>query len=108
MRFEGSEVEPDVMVRQPHTDAEALWDNAPIPILVVEILSPGTRRRDQEQKRALYTDAGVAEYWMVDAERRTITAVRPVQDDVVASEDLEWKPAGASVPLVVEVGRVFP
>ena len=107
MRFEGSEVEPDLMVRQPHANADASWDDAPIPILVVEILSPGTRRRDQAQKRSLYMDAGVAEYWMVDAERRTITAVRPGRDDVVAGAELVWSPAGVSAPLTLEVARVF-
>ena len=107
MRFEGSEVEPDLMVRQLHTNADASWDDAPVPLLVVEILSPSTRRRDQVQKRSLYMDAGVAEYWMVDAERRTITAVRPGEDDVVAREELVWSPAGVSAPFALEVARVF-
>ena len=107
MRFEGSEVEPDLMVRAPHTKADASWDDAPVPILIVEILSPSTRRRDQVQKRGLYMDAGVAEYWMGDGERRTITAVRPGQGDVVAREVLVWSPPGVSVSLTLEVARVF-
>lgn len=37
-----------------------------VPALVVEILSPGTRRIDQRIKRGLYDRAGVREYWMVD------------------------------------------
>jgi Uma2 family endonuclease len=107
MRFEGSEVEPDLMVRQPNPSAEPTWDNAPVPILVVEILSPSTRRRDQVQKRSLYMDAGVAEYWMIDDERRTITSVRQGQDDVIAREQLVWNPAGVSAPFILEVARVF-
>ena len=107
MRFEGSEVEPDLMVRRPHTHAVASWDDAPVPILVVEILSPSTRRRDQVEKRSLYMDAGVAEYWMVDAERRTITAVRLGHDDVVESEALVWRPARVTAALTVALGRVF-
>jgi Uma2 family endonuclease len=37
------------------------------PDLVVEILSPGTARRDLGIKRDKYRDTGVPEYWIVDA-----------------------------------------
>ena len=107
LRFEGSEVEPDLMVRQPQPHEDATWDEAPIPILVVEILSRSTRRRDQVQKRSLYMDAAVAEYWMIDPERRTITAVRWGREDAVAREDMSWFPAGASAPLTFGLVRVF-
>ena len=107
MRFEGSEVETDLMVRALNPSDNADWDDAPVPILIVEILSPSTRRRDQVQKRSLYMDAGVSEYWMVDAERRTITVVRQGREDVVARETLHWSPDGASAELTFEVTRVF-
>ncbi|MHC4921450.1 MAG: Uma2 family endonuclease [Planctomycetota bacterium] len=42
------------------------------PELVVEILSPSTRRLDRGAKRALYESAGVAEYWTVDPEEKTL------------------------------------
>ena len=41
------------------------------PDLVVEILSPGTARRDLGEKLKLYAEAGVAEYWIVDPAGRT-------------------------------------
>lgn len=107
LRFEGSEVEPDLMVRQPQTDPNADWDQAPIPILVVEILSDSTRRRDQNQKRAYYAGAGVAEYWMVDPARRAITAVRSGQLDLVTGDTLTWLPPGVGEPLSFEVAQVF-
>jgi Uma2 family endonuclease len=105
LRFEGSEVEPDLMVRRAAPGAD--WDRAPIPILVVEILSPSTRRRDREQKRELYTDASIAEYWMVDPERRTITVVAAGRPDVTETEALAWSPAGASAPLMIELAALF-
>jgi Uma2 family endonuclease len=37
-----------------------------IPVLVVEILSPGSQARDVGVKRELYLAAGVREYWTVD------------------------------------------
>jgi len=46
------------------------------PDLVVEILSPGTRRRDKGRKRAVYDREGVQEYWIVDPDARLITALR--------------------------------
>ncbi len=107
MRFDGSEVEPDVMVRQEHTGLALSWDDAPIPILIVEIHSGSTRRRDQVQKRSLYMDAGVAEYWMVDPERRTVTAVRPGQPDVVSVEHLTWSPPGTTDTLTLDVSSLF-
>jgi Uma2 family endonuclease len=46
------------------------------PDLVVEILSPGTRRRDLGRKRAVYDRDGAGEYWIVDPEARSITVLR--------------------------------
>jgi len=46
------------------------------PDLVVEILSPSTRRRDEELKRRLYERTGVKEYWLIDPERDVIAIYR--------------------------------
>ena len=46
------------------------------PDLVVEILSPGTRRRDLGRKREIYDREGVREYWIVDPDARSITTLR--------------------------------
>jgi len=46
------------------------------PDLVVEILSPGTRRRDKGRKRAVYDREGVREYWIVDPDACSVTALR--------------------------------
>ncbi|HEY0557375.1 MAG TPA: Uma2 family endonuclease [Thermoanaerobaculia bacterium] len=42
------------------------------PDLVIEILSPGTARRDRGQKLALYAASDVREYWIVDSLERQI------------------------------------
>jgi Uma2 family endonuclease len=41
------------------------------PDLVVEVLSPGTARRDLGEKLRVYAEAGVAEYWIVDPGHET-------------------------------------
>ncbi|CAN5525912.1 Uma2 family endonuclease [soil metagenome] len=107
LRFEGSEVEPDLMVRQPRPTASGRWEDAPVPILVVEVLSDSTRRRDLRQKRDFYLDAGVAEYWVLDPEARTAHVVRRGMPDLVTDTQLEWLPAGVIKALVINSGRLI-
>jgi Uma2 family endonuclease len=50
------------------------------PALVIEVLSPSTRKRDQQVKRKLYERAGVREYWLVDPDLNVVTIYRRVTD----------------------------
>jgi len=42
------------------------------PDLVVEVLSPGSRKRDKVKKMNIYATHAVPEYWIVDANVRTL------------------------------------
>jgi Uma2 family endonuclease len=107
MRFDRSEVEPDLMVRQPWTGDDRSWDNAPMPILIIEVFSASTRRRDQDQKKRLYMDARIAEYWMVDPDRRAVTVVQPERADRTVRDVLSWRPPGSSSPLDIRIADLF-
>jgi len=50
------------------------------PDLVVEVSSPGTRKRDETTKRRLYERFGVGEYWVVDPEIDSIKVFRRIDD----------------------------
>jgi Uma2 family endonuclease len=107
IRFRGSEVEPDLMVRQPHPEPDRGWESWPVPVVVVEVISPGTRRRDHEQKKAFYREAGVAEYWIVDSELRRVTVVRAGSDHSIESKRVEWRPPGGEMTLTVDLEELF-
>ncbi len=66
-------------------------DPETVPVLVMEVLSPATARRDREQKTGHYLRAGVAEVWLVDPIAVAIDIVTAAgtthhaADDVAAS-----------------------
>ena len=106
VRVRGSEVEPDLLVRGDFPSA-ADWEDAPTPILVVEVLSDITRRRDHVQKREHYLDVGIPEYWIIDPDERTIRVVRPGTEDELRSDTVSWLPSGAASPFELDVASLF-
>jgi Uma2 family endonuclease len=71
-------VEPDLLYLSNERASDALTPLHVhgVPELVVEIGSPGTRKRDETIKRRLYERSGVSEYWVVDPEIDTIRVYR--------------------------------
>ena len=63
-----------------------------VPSIVVEFVSNTSRdrRRDYDEKRAEYASIGVAEYWVIDRFRRTMTVCR-----------------GNQVPQIVKQGEIY-
>jgi Uma2 family endonuclease len=66
-------LQPDILVvlsENQRVLTEKYIDGAPD--LVVEVLSPSTRRRDRVLKAKRYAEFGVRELWLVDPDARTI------------------------------------
>ena len=72
-------VEPDISVI---CDKNKLTDRGckGAPDFIIEIVSPGSRKMDYSTKNALYSDAGVREYWIVDPEKQR-TMIYRYEDD---------------------------
>lgn len=73
-------VEPDISVI---CDKGKLTDSGctGAPDLIMEIVSPSSRRLDYNTKMALYSEAGVREYWIIDPAKERTTIYR-FEDDV--------------------------
>ena len=91
-------VEPDLLYMSNERAAEVLTEEhvRGVPELVIEIASPGTRRRDETLKRRLYERSGVTEYWVVDPDV-----------DVVRAYRLSGEGFGRPVELSAEAGDVL-
>jgi Uma2 family endonuclease len=74
-------VEPDLLfVAQDQQDILTPENVKGSPALVVEILSPGTRKRDEHVKRRLFEREGVREYWLIDPDADTVRVFRRTAD----------------------------
>lgn len=65
-------VQPDLLVI---CDPENITEDGKyegIPTLVVEVLSPSTRRKDLVTKLNLYSRSGVKEYWIIDPDKNQV------------------------------------
>ncbi len=70
-------VQPDLLfVAREHQDRIAEDGVHGPPDLVIEILSTGSRHRDEVTKPRLYAQYGIPEYWIVDPFRETVRVYR--------------------------------
>jgi Uma2 family endonuclease len=69
--------EPDILVMKSEHEDRILRGHILGPAdLAIEIVTPDSIRRDYEDKRGLYEQHGIAEYWIIDEEQQTVTALR--------------------------------
>jgi Uma2 family endonuclease len=102
-------VEPDLFV-VPLIDGDIplRWEDVRSLVLVIEVLSPSSGRRDRLRKRKLYLREGAQEYWIVDTDSRLVE--RWIQGRTmpeIIDDTLEWLPANASEPFVMNLQDYF-
>lgn len=101
-------VQPDLFVVRAADDHVTQWSEVAGLLLAVEVLSPSTANVDRTRKRRLYQRAGVAEYWVVDADARLVERWTPADLRPEPVEDrLTWHPAGAAEPLALDLSALF-
>lgn len=107
-------VQPDIIGLLPRSPAAPARRGVEgPPDLVVEVLSPSNRAHDRLTKRALYAQAGVREYWLVDPNRRTVEVLSLDRDalhlaQLAAGDEIVVSPLleGATFPLAAIFARV--
>ncbi len=79
------------------------------PALVVEVLSPHSKRIDRIKKPPRYRDFGVPEYWVVDVEGRRIERHRLAADagPEVCTDVLRWQPSPSTPALELRMAAAF-
>ena len=107
-------VQPDLMFfrtgNQPGAEA---MNFKGVPDLVVEILSPSTRRLDRSIKLAAYRDAGVPEFWLADPRSSTLS-IFGFGEDGTSYVELSRGGVGEAIVsrglpgLRIEVAEIFP
>ena len=79
------------------------------PDMVIEILSPSTRRHDLAVKYRLYQRAGVREYWIVDHDGKTVQVFR-LEDGFYGAADVYTAgavPVGIWEDFSIDLSQVF-
>lgn len=110
---EGDYVEPDIMfVRSAREEIVTERGIEGAPDLLVEVLSPSTAARDLGIKPDRYRHFGVAEYWVIDPDERTVLVWR-FADDASAplalgtADTLRWQPLASGPVLEISVGELL-
>lgn len=104
---EGDYLEPDlVFVRRERLQVVTERGIEGAPDLVVEVASPSTARADRGIKRERYARFGVPEYWVVDADSRSVEVYRMLVDPThpeVVRDVLTWRPVPGGPELRIDV-----
>ena len=102
-------VEPDISVICDESKLDKYGCKG-APDLVIEILSPATRRHDRLVKLGLYQRAGVREYWIVNPEDKTVQVFLLEGEKLLLREDYGQEDTAKVNVLdgcLIELSKVF-
>ena len=103
--------QPDVFVVPADIRAsggELQWSDVTALLLAVEVLSPGSAHTDRVEKRTLYLESNVAEYWIVDLEARVVERWTAACDKPeILGQQLAWQSGAGEEPLVIGLPALF-
>jgi Uma2 family endonuclease len=104
----GSSRRPDLMVvsreARKRVRAEGGLIRASDVLLVVEIVSPSSKRTDHVHKRLDYADAGIPNYWIIDVDEPiSLTACRLTEDFGYVDDQTATGIFRTEVPFPVEI-----
>ena len=102
-------VQPDLFVL-PLLEGSRIraWSEVGRLLLTVEVISPSTVRVDRRDKRDLYREKAVPDYWIVDTDERTVERWRPNDTfPAVFTDTLVWHPDPGCTPLIIDLPAYF-
>lgn len=101
-------LEPDIAVYPAPEGQHGDWRQMPPPVLVVEVQSPSTARRDRHRKRPAYLAHGVREVWVVNEAKRAIERWTPASEFPETNQgSITWTPDPAKPSLTLDDGELF-
>lgn len=104
----GSSRRPDLMVVQLELGNQLTAEGGLVPaseaLLVVEIVSPSSKRIDHVHKRSDYADAGIPNYWILDIDEPiSLTACRLTEEFGYVDDQIATGVFRTEVPFPVEI-----
>lgn len=104
----GSSRRPDLMVVRLEVGDQLTTEGGIVPasevLLVVEIVSPSSKRIDHAHKRADYADAGIPNYWIIDLDKPiSLTACRLTEEFGYVDDQTATGVFRTEVPFPVEI-----
>jgi Uma2 family endonuclease len=102
-------VQPDLfIVPEPEASTVRSWSEITRLMLVIEVLSPSTARADRLDKRIIYQDERIPEYWIVDPHARVVERWAPDDErPAIEARTLEWRPEAGIPPFTVALPQFF-